>query len=225
VNSTESPLSAILKDANAVLFDFDGPLCDVFAGEPSANVARSLERLVGPADTDDPLEVLRRAAQRPGVDVREVDDRLIAAEVRAIASSITNEDGLAALRSCMRGGRSVGIVSNNSGQAIQAFLAKQELSNSGVLVVGRPYGRPDLMKPNPRMLHLALARLTVSPERSVFIGDSQSDIEAARAAHTSCVSLANKPGKRVKFEESGVLVVDSMAEIGAVLALHNSEED
>jgi phosphoglycolate phosphatase len=224
VSSAESALSTILNGATAVLFDFDGPLCDVFAGESSANVARSLERLVGPADTDDPLEVLRLAAQRPGVDVREVDDLLIAEEVRAIASSIANEDGLAALGSFIRNGRYVGIVSNNSERAIQVFLAQHELDNTGLLVVGRPYGRPDLMKPNPWALRHALAHLATAAERSVFIGDSLSDIEAARAARTLCIALANKPGKRAKFDVPGVSVVDSMAEIQTALALHGPTE-
>jgi phosphoglycolate phosphatase len=224
VSSTEPPLNAILKRAEAVLFDFDGPLCDVFAGEPSPNVARSLERLVGPTDTDDPLEVLRLAVQRPGVDVREVDDLLIAAEVRAIASSIANEDGLAALGSFIRIGKCVGIVSNNSERAIQVFLAQHGLDNTGLLVVGRPYGRPELMKPNPWALMHALARLATAAERSVFIGDSLSDIEAAQAARTLCIALANKPGKRAKFDVPGVSVVDHMAEIETALALHDPTE-
>jgi phosphoglycolate phosphatase-like HAD superfamily hydrolase len=220
VSSTDSSLSAVLNRASAVLFDFDGPLCDVFAGEPSANVARSLEHLAGPAGTDDPLEVLRLAAQRPGVDVREVDDQLIAAEVGAIASSIANENGLRALTLCLKSGRAVGIVSNNSERAIRAFIADHELDETSVLIVGRPYGRPDLMKPNPWAINRALITLRTPAERSVFIGDSLSDIEAARAARTSCVALANKPGKRAGFQATRAVVIDEMSDITAALSTY-----
>jgi len=217
VSPAESPLSAILNRASAVLFDFDGPLCDVFAGEPSANVARSLERLVGPVDADDPLAVLRVAAQRPGVDVQEVDDQLIAAEVTAIASSIANEDGLATLKLCLRSGRGICIVSNNSEQSIQAFMTEHKLSDADVRVIGRPYGRPDLMKPNSWTLERALSTLNTLSERSAFIGDSLSDIEAAQAAHVPCIALANKPGKQMLFRAAGAVVIDSMLEIAAAL--------
>ncbi|MEV7087787.1 HAD-IA family hydrolase [Streptomyces sp. NPDC093085] len=37
-------------------------------------------------------------------------------------------------------------------------------------------------KPAPDGLHLALSRVNVTPERAVFIGDSPSDMTAARAA-------------------------------------------
>ena len=213
-------LGSVLSHADAVLFDFDGPLCDVFAGMPSDSVARSLEELTGPTGTDDPLEVLRIASKRPDVDVRLVDDQLIAAEIQAVASSVANADGVAALKSCIRLGRQVGIVSNNSERAIRAFLAAHELSDSGFLVVGRAYGRPDLMKPSPWGLRRSLAELAASAERSVFIGDSFSDIEAARVIGTQCIALANKPGKRARFEAARAVVIENMSEVSALLATY-----
>jgi phosphoglycolate phosphatase-like HAD superfamily hydrolase len=218
VSADRPGLAAVLGHADTVLFDFDGPLCDVFAGLPSSAVAKSLERLTGPTSANDPLEVLRIASNRPDVDVQSIDDQLIAAEVLAVSSSVPNLDGVTALRSCIRLGRQVGIVSNNSEQAIHAFLAAHELDDLGVLVVGRAYGRPELMKPNPWALTRALMKLSASVERSVFIGDSLSDIEAAAAINTQCIALANKPGKRARFEATGAIVVDRIAELSAALA-------
>jgi len=130
---------------------------------------------------------------------------------------VANADGLAAMRSCVRLGRNVGIVSNNSEQVIRAFLAAHDLIDLNILVVGRKYGHPDLMKPNPWALHRAFAGLATSADRSVFIGDSVSDVEAARATHL-CMALANKPGKRAKFEGSGVVRIAAMTEVSTVLS-------
>jgi phosphoglycolate phosphatase-like HAD superfamily hydrolase len=55
-------LEQVLTSVDAVLFDFDGPLCDVFAGFPAWQVAQQLQEMIGTQyDTDDPLEILRRA--------------------------------------------------------------------------------------------------------------------------------------------------------------------
>ena len=93
---------AMFDQADAVLFDLDGPLCDVFAGLPSAGVARTLEKVLGrPVHTNDPLEVLRVSTGSPQEIVRAVEDALISAEVEAIARSSANADGVATLRRCI----------------------------------------------------------------------------------------------------------------------------
>ncbi|MFD1047873.1 hypothetical protein ACFQ1S_21190 [Kibdelosporangium lantanae] len=55
-------LADVLRSVDAVLFDFDGPLCDVFANYPAPGVAQHLKN-IAKTDyaTDDPLEVLRRS--------------------------------------------------------------------------------------------------------------------------------------------------------------------
>jgi phosphoglycolate phosphatase len=57
-------LRIIMRDSELVLLDFDGPLCNVFAGFPAPEVARQLEAIAGkPLNTDDPIEVLRAVAE------------------------------------------------------------------------------------------------------------------------------------------------------------------
>lgn len=52
----------LVQAAGALILDFDGPGCDVFAGFPAADVAKELIKHIDfEIDTDDPLAVLRRA--------------------------------------------------------------------------------------------------------------------------------------------------------------------
>lgn len=212
-------LRAILRDTELVLLDFDGPLCDVFAGFPAPDVARHLEGISGESfETDDPLEVLRGAARRRISALRTVEDELIAAEVRAVSCSSSVGEGVEFLRSCLTRKMKVGIVSNNSADAVHVFLDAHGLSGDVAPVVGRAVRHPELMKPNPWPITAALTTADVSARSAVYVGDSLSDIEVAHVVSMPCVAYANKPGKREQFEAAGAaVVIDSMSELTAAL--------
>lgn len=211
-------LAEILAGARAVLFDFDGPLCDVFAGLPASRIAGELNQLLAePVETEDPMAVLQAAAMEGARTAVAVDEKLREAERAAIEVASENRDGLAALNACRQAGRLVGIVSNNDETAIRAFMARSGLPDVEP-VIGRADGRPDLMKPHPWSLREALAQLGCAPAEAVFMGDSDTDIEVAQLLGIVCIALANKPGKRQRFERAGVRVIDSMAEVTAALA-------
>ncbi|WP_035306010.1 HAD family hydrolase [Actinokineospora inagensis] len=201
-------MSEVLASASAVIFDFDGPLCDVFAGHPAGVVARSLEKLLGvPVQSDDPLEVLRESREHDSDKLREVERALIAAELHAVACSDVTPGGLEAVRACIASSRKVAVVSNNSEDAVSAFLRNVGLSDVVRPVVGRYPARPDLMKPNTWPMVCALEALGVQAGKAVFVGDSITDLEVAAAVGTPCLAYANKPGKREAFEAAGAAVV------------------
>lgn len=213
---TES-LAEILTRARAVLFDFDGPLCDVFAGLPAPAIAAELNQLLAePVTTEDPMAVLQAAATEGAQTAAIVDEQLRQAERAAVEVATENRDGLTALRACREAGYRIGIVSNNDESAIRAFMARSGVPDVE-LVIGRADGRPDLMKPHPWSLREALAQLGCAPAGAVFIGDSDTDIEVSQLVGTVCVALANKPGKRHRFEAANAHVIDSMAEVTAAL--------
>jgi HAD superfamily hydrolase (TIGR01509 family) len=212
VNVQADNLRQLMNDALAVLFDFDGPLCDVFAGLPAPRVARDLERVAGRTfATDDPLEVLRQSAGTASANA--VETALTEAEFSAVNQSVANVEGVEVLRKSRARGQAIAVVSNNSRAAVTAFLETHGLTPDVSTVIGRTPGRPDLMKPNPWPVRLALEALGCPSDRAVFVGDTLSDIEAAHSAGVSCVALANKPGKRATFEGLEALVIDSMADL------------
>jgi HAD superfamily hydrolase (TIGR01549 family) len=212
-------LRSILGNAELTLLDFDGPLCDVFAGLPAPNVARQLEKIAGVSfETDDPLDVLERAASRQLDLIQTIEDELIAAEVRAVSCSSPTVEGVEFLRLCLSRKMRVGIVSNNSAHAVHVFLDNLGLSGTVAPVVGRAFRHPELMKPNPWPIRTALTKAEVSARSAVYVGDSLSDIEVAQAVSMPCVAYANKPGKRERFEVTSAVVIDNMSELTAALS-------
>jgi phosphoglycolate phosphatase-like HAD superfamily hydrolase len=185
---------------------------------PAPTIAYDLARIVGrEVDTNDPLEVLALSAGFGVAMVKQVEDALIAAEVRAVERSIATAGGVESVRACLDAGLPAGIVSNNSALAISAFLARWGLLDKVKPLVGRAYLHPEWMKPNARPLNQALDGLGCLPGDTVFVGDSDTDIEVAQAVGVPCVAYANKPGKRERFTATGVAVVDSMWEVVAAI--------
>jgi phosphoglycolate phosphatase-like HAD superfamily hydrolase len=202
-----------------MLFDFDGPLCHVFAGLPAPDVARGLATILGgDVTTTDPLEILEQSALFGPDVMQRVEDALISAEIAAVKCSTATPGGVDSIRDSLTVDLPVGIVSNNSAPAIFVFLKRWDLSGKVNSVVGRTYLHPEWMKPHVRPVEQALRELNCSPADAVFIGDSPTDIEVAAAVGMPCVAYANKPGKRARFGAMGATaVVDSMWEVDAAI--------
>ncbi|MBA3843605.1 MAG: HAD family hydrolase [Actinobacteria bacterium] len=216
-------LSDMLGDVNVVLLDFDGPVCDVYAGYPATEVARRVIDALAiedPDDVTDPLEILRRAEGRSGQPAAmRADDILKAAELDAVQSSRPTPGATEVLTACRRAGVPVAIVSNNSEPAIRRYLSLHRLDQLVDGVAGRPHGRPDRMKPHPYLLDQAVSNLRASRDEVVLIGDSATDVEAAMRADFRVIGYANKPGKELHLRQGGAaLVVHSMREVAAALA-------
>ncbi|MGH7747116.1 MAG: HAD family hydrolase [Candidatus Dormibacteria bacterium] len=60
--------------------------------------------------------------------------------------------------------------------------------------------------------------LGTEPDRAALLGDSISDIQAARAARAGSIGLANKPGKRARLSGAGAgAVIDTMEQLAGAL--------
>ncbi len=68
-------------------------------------------------------------------------------------------------------------------------------------------------------MRAALDALALRAGEVVFVGDSVTDVEVARACGVRCIGYANKPGKRDVLGEAGAFVIDSMWDLGAALRL------
>lgn len=214
----------LLEAAEAVLLDFDGPVCSVFAGHPASEVADRLRGLIAAtgvqvvpalATTADPLQVLRLAQAHHPELVPALDDALVRAETLAADSARSTAGAAEFLAECERAGRRVVIVSNNSRRAVETYLHDRRLRDVVEAVVGRPCRRPDLMKPHPAMVEAALEHLQVRPGSAVLIGDSVTDIQVARRCGLPSIGLANRPGKVTSLAQAGAdLTIGSMAELG-----------
>jgi phosphoglycolate phosphatase-like HAD superfamily hydrolase len=77
---------------------------------------------------------------------------------------------------------------------------------------------PRCLKPNDHLIRLALTKVQAAPNSTTLIGDSVSDIEAAKSAGIGSIGYANKPTKQRYLEAAGAdAIVDSMTQIAAAI--------
>lgn len=213
--------SSLVNSRRAVLFDFDGPLCDLFSeltsAEAAAIVRTGLE--VVPASIaalNDPFEVFEYAAGQPESVAVAAEQALTAAESRAAALAPPSPAAFALVRSLTAAGHRLAVVSSNAPGPISAYLTKWGIAECFDGIFGRTNVDYSLLKPNPFLLNCAMRELRTRPADSCFIGDSVSDVQAAHAAGIAVIALANRPGKAELFRPHAPdAIVASMAELAA----------
>jgi phosphoglycolate phosphatase len=206
-------LREILTRTSALLLDFDGPICSVFAGIPATTVVGQLCVVLadgGHGDlptelcaSDDPFEVLAYAASLGETEARYVNAAFTAHELEAIATAEPTPGAHELIRAWSATGRPLAIVSNNSTTAIHAYLDLHHLRAHVAHVSARTSPDPALLKPHPHLLTTALAALGVPATAATFVGDSVTDITAAHAAGTRSIGYTNKPGKTIPLITAG----------------------
>ncbi|GAA4106171.1 HAD-IA family hydrolase [Streptomyces hundungensis] len=205
-------LRSVLAGTRVLFFDFDGPICDVFAGLPAPEAAKQLTVQLTAQDetagakasqTDDPIEVMRMAHEASAEVGRAVEHALTAIEVEAVAVAGPPTPGaVEALKAARASGRAVVVVSNNSAECVRRFLDLHNLEGEVAAVIGRPSEQPHLMKPNPFPLIRAAEQVHIDVTNCTLIGDSLTDIQAAHAAGASVIGYANKPRKAALFAQA-----------------------
>jgi HAD superfamily hydrolase (TIGR01509 family) len=223
------PIADVLHSVGAILLDFDGPVCAIFAGLPAPNIANQLRQVLMKAgapipprvaDLPDPLDVLRYAATiGDQALVAEVDDQLRAAELAAVSVAAPTPGAAQFLEAASEAGRAVAIVSNNSAPAVHTFLAIHNQTGYVRVVVGRAYAAPMRMKPDPAPVLDAMAQLGIEAVSCVLVGDSATDVHAAHAAGVACIGYANRPHKQRLLAEAGAdAVVHTLGHLTAALS-------
>lgn len=203
-----------------VLWDFDGPICRLFAGHTAESVAvglvdwlaaRGLTGLLTPAErgTLDPQVVLRAVDRaHPGSElVAELEQLLTEEELRAAASAMPTAYADPLIRTWTAVGSRLAITTNNSPLVVHAYLAGRGLTGCfGPHVYGRT---SDLhrLKPDPDCLDRALEALGAEPSAALMIGDSPADVAAARAAGVRFVGYARDERRAKLLGDSGARTV------------------
>jgi phosphoglycolate phosphatase len=207
-------LTKLLARTRYLLLDFDGPVCAIFAGRPARTVVHELLDIVSAAGaptpepltrTGDPFDVLRYAATVSPSLAGRVEDALRAAEIDAVGAAAPTPQATSVVRIWRNAGRAVAIVSNNATAAVESYLASRAIDVD--LVVARTSCDPTLLKPNPYLVVKAIELLRAPPGSCVMLGDSMSDILAAREAGVPTIGYANKPGKLCALSDAGAAVV------------------
>lgn len=166
----------------------------------------------------DPLQVLRWTGDTHPEFTHLADDTLTAAEQKTVATAEPTAGSSEVITTATRTGRQVAIVSNNSHAAITAYLEDHQLESHVGLVVGRAYARPALMKPHTYSVARALDELAVNASMSVLVGDSPSDMEAARVMRMHAIGYAKDPTRATELSDTQAdIVIDSMSSLARAL--------
>ncbi|WP_353943832.1 HAD family hydrolase [Streptomyces sp. HUAS MG91] len=220
-------LRGLVGAARVVLFDFDGPICRLFAGRPAAVIAREqvawLDRqglgealTLAERDDPDPHTVLRSMGrQRPDSDlVVELEKRLTAEELRAVPTAWPTPYADPLIRTWTAVGARLAITTNNSPEAARGYLAGRGLAGCFEPHV---YGRSqDLsrLKPDPYCLNRALSAMGAPPSAALMVGDGATDFQAANEAGVPFLGYARNETKERALRDAGVRhVIGSMEPI------------
>lgn len=222
-------LARMLADSRALLLDFDGPVCSVFAGFPAPAVVEQLCVVIADGGlgelppeiekSEDPFDVLNYAATLGETEGRFVNAAFAAHEAEAIATAAPTPGAHDFLRRWSATGRPLAIVSNNSSLAVEAYVDLHSLGPYVKHISARSAPDPALLKPSPYLLNNAFAALGITPNDAVMVGDSTTDMDAAQAAGTGTIGYANKPGKATRLTEAGAgYVITYMTELTEALS-------
>jgi HAD superfamily hydrolase (TIGR01549 family) len=222
-SAPDDALDGILARTRFLLLDFDGPVCDIFAGLPATTIAERLRKLITaqgitlPADiarTPDPIEVFTYSATVSTDLAAKVEAEMADQELAAVATAKPTPYVHDIVTSCRDSGRLVAVVSNNSDRAVRSYLAVHGLDDRIELVAARTSSDPALLKPSPHLIAEAMTGLGAPGGECVIVGDSTTDMEAADLAGIDSIGYANKPGKTDTLAQAGATaVVTSLAEL------------
>ncbi|MGW7089384.1 HAD family hydrolase [Streptomyces sp. NPDC054871] len=224
-------LRELIERARYVLFDFDGPICRLFAGHSAERIAgdqvrwlegRGLHGLLTDEEREqpDPHAVLRAVDRRhPGSDlVAELEERLTHQELTAVASAWPTQYADPLIMTWHAMGSRLAVTTNNSPRAVTRYLEDRQLSQCFAPHI---YGRTQalhLLKPNPHCLNRALSAMGAEPSAALMIGDAPTDHEAAEQAGVAFLGYARNERKAKLLKEAGAsCVVNSLEPVLRVL--------
>jgi phosphoglycolate phosphatase-like HAD superfamily hydrolase len=210
-------LRELIARARVVLWDFDGPICTLFAQHPSVGVAAGfvewldrlgLSELLNEEERrfEDPQAVLRAIDRRhPGSDlVAEMEERLTKEELHAAAGAMPTPWADPLIRTWKAVGSRLAITTNNSPLAVRKYLESRHLLSCFAPHI---YGRTrdlGLLKPDPHCLNRALSAMGADPSTALMIGDSAFDADAALRAGVPFLGYARDEPKEKSLRKAGV---------------------
>ncbi|MEU5438647.1 HAD family phosphatase [Streptomyces sp. NPDC020719] len=216
----------LLAAAKCVLFDFDGPVCDLFTDPTASEVAGRLQEWLSKrfgvvipgavrfaADPLGYVASVKRHHPDSGM-AKELERRLTLEEERAAELALPTSGAKELIRELSESRIRLGIATNNSAAAVRRYLEREDLAESfGAHVHGR---RPDVagLKPDPDCLSRALTSTGSSPAESVMLGDSVSDLKAADALGVPFIAYAANKDRQDEFRSHGpVPTVDRLTKL------------
>jgi myo-inositol-1(or 4)-monophosphatase len=217
--SPYAELDAILASARYLIFDFDGPICDLSAAMP-ADTSQRLRALMpgdpaqAPADSGDPFDVLATAVtQSPNLGGA-LDAELTSIELSAAAQATASGYVHETLAACRDSGRTSAVIGRQSAEAIHTYLAKHGLIDRTALVIAPGSYPPGHLQTLAHLVEDAIGALATTPAECALITASQAGIDAALSVGTRPIGYARTPADREHLAAAGATcIIPSLADL------------
>ena len=121
-------------------------------------------------------------------------------ELKAAREVTLLPGALDTLRKLRNGSFKIGLLTNNGRKGTELTLNRCNLVGFFDAIVTRD--DCDVMKPNPAPVTMALAKMSVSRDEAILVGDGVMDIMAARAAGIPSVAVATGPFSSARLLEA-----------------------
>ena len=123
----------------------------------------------------------------------------------------------------LENGFDIAIVSNKIDSAVKSLSAKFFGERIKSAIGEKPSVRH---KPEPDMVFMAMEEMGADKENSIYIGDSEGDIQTAKNAGIPCISVRWGFKDRKFLEDSGAtVIVESMEELGERLVNYQKSQN
>jgi myo-inositol-1(or 4)-monophosphatase len=220
--SPYAALDHILSSARNLIFEFDGPICDLSSAMPATTAsqlaatlqAEAASQLPATGTTDDPIDVLARAAAiSPDLAAR-IDSQLTGIEKTVVNKAIPAAYAHETLAACRDSGRHATIISRHSARALDAYLTSHGLADQIRTVVASADYPPGHLQTIEQLLEDAIRALGSTPDDCALITASPAGISAARSTGTQTIGYAATPGTTETLTTAGVeCTVTSLADL------------
>lgn len=213
-------LDDALSQARYLLFDFNGPVCDLYAGQSAEALADALRAVLAgyaaqvPGDalaSADPLAVLMHAHAAGAKLGEPAKAELTRRELAAVPSAQPAAYAHDAISSARESHRTVAVLSTCSTQAMRAYLTSVSLDELVDVVIGRTPGTLELTADN--LIAQTLSALTAEPADCTLISGTTALISAASAAGLATIAYAPAPATRTSLAGHAAATITSMADL------------
>jgi myo-inositol-1(or 4)-monophosphatase len=217
--SPHAELDAILSTARCLLFDFDGPICDLSGAMP----ADTADRLRGfaldhgvqiPSDSTDPADIIALAATHDQGLAGLLDAMLASIELTAVAHATVPGYVHEALAACRDSGRRSAVIGPQSPKAVHSYLEQHGLYEQTAAVVTPGSHPPGHLMTLDYMVESAVRALETTPAECALITASTRGIETAFAVGAQPIGYAHTPEDRDRLADTGAsCIIPSLADL------------